>query len=92
MKPFLALIAMTTLVWGAAAQACEPTTSEAVAVGDHYVYNPCLDSGPGGIACQWWPWMIWIYEESNGMPGLQRGDETWDDTCGGLVEGDTIVF
>lgn len=34
---------------------------------------------------------IWFYEESNGIPGLQRSDEVKDDTCGGAIEGDTII-
>lgn len=34
----------------------------------------------------------WIYEESNGLPGLQREDEIVDDTCHGMIPGDTIVF
>ena len=33
---------------------------------------------------------IWFYEESNGIPGLQRGDEVKDDTCHGMIEADTI--
>ena len=33
---------------------------------------------------------IWLYEETNGIDGLQRGDEVVDDTCGGLIEADTI--
>ena len=35
---------------------------------------------------------IWIYEESNGFGGLQRGDEVVDDTCHGMIESDTIIF
>lgn len=35
---------------------------------------------------------IWIYQESNGIPGLQRDDEHVDDTCHGLIEGDTVIF
>jgi len=34
---------------------------------------------------------IWVYEESNGIDGLQRGDEVVDDTCHGLIEADTII-
>jgi hypothetical protein len=37
-------------------------------------------------------WSIWIYEETNGMAGLQRKDDfIGDDTCG-QVAGDTIIF
>ncbi len=45
---------------------------------------------------------LWIYEESNGYEGLQRkdtptGDDRYapwlkDDTCGGLIQPDTILF
>ena len=35
---------------------------------------------------------VWIYEESNGWPGLQRGDEVDDDTCHGMIEPDTVIF
>ena len=32
---------------------------------------------------------IWLYQESNGIPGLQRGDEVVDNTCHGMIEADT---
>jgi len=35
---------------------------------------------------------IWVYEESNAIDGLQRGDEVIDDTCHGLIEADTIIL
>lgn len=35
---------------------------------------------------------FWIYEESNGIAGLQRGDEVVDDTCHGMIQPDTILF
>lgn len=35
---------------------------------------------------------LWVYEETNGIPGLQRGDEEVDNTCHGAIESDTIVF
>ncbi len=34
----------------------------------------------------------WAYEETNGIPGLQRGDEVVDDTCHGMIAADTIIF
>lgn len=34
----------------------------------------------------------WIYEEGNGIDGLQRGDEVIDDTCDGLIESDIVIF
>lgn len=33
-----------------------------------------------------------IYEESNGIDGLQRQDEVVDDTCGGVFPGDTQII
>lgn len=36
---------------------------------------------------------FYIYEESNGVDGLQRADEVADDTCSGRAgAGDTIIF
>jgi hypothetical protein len=35
---------------------------------------------------------IWVYQESNGIDGLQRGDEVVDNTCGGGAgPSDTII-
>lgn len=35
---------------------------------------------------------VWTYQESNGEPGVQRGDEACDDTNGGESEPDTFCF
>ena len=35
---------------------------------------------------------IWVYEESNGIDGLQRADEVHDDTCHGSIAGDKIIL
>lgn len=35
---------------------------------------------------------LWIYQESNGIDGLQRADEVVDDTCHDMIRGDTIIF
>lgn len=32
-----------------------------------------------------------VYEESNGIDGLQRGDEEIDDTCHGMIPADTAM-
>lgn len=32
---------------------------------------------------------VWLYCESNGIEGLQRGDEVRDDTCHGMIESDS---
>jgi len=34
----------------------------------------------------------WIYEESNEIAGLQRDDYMVDDTCGGAVASDALVW
>lgn len=62
--------------------------------------RPEFDSGPTPVgrwywdndACQPCMWSTWIYEESNGIDGLQRADEVVDGTCHGLIKGDTIIF
>jgi hypothetical protein len=80
----------------ASANGCTPTTSHTTftvhAIGGIGYY---LAEDPGWLSCEFGIpecGSIWIYEESNGMPGLQRGDEIVDDTCGGAIPGDTIVF
>lgn len=35
---------------------------------------------------------IWTYQESNGLEGLQRGDEQRDDTCHWMIESDTFIW
>lgn len=35
---------------------------------------------------------VWIYQESNGLDGLQRLDGNVDDTCHGRVPSDTLIF
>lgn len=81
----LALAAIAIAVPASLAAGCDPSTSEAeVAQGGFYVDND---------ACQ--PeciYSIWIYQESNGIDGLQRGDEVVDDTCDGAIESDTIIL
>ena len=34
---------------------------------------------------------VWVYEESNGMPGLQRDDAVVSSTCHGMIAGDRLV-
>lgn len=35
---------------------------------------------------------VWIYEESNGIAGLQRFDGPADDTCHGMIAPDTFIM
>ncbi|HUR69150.1 MAG TPA: hypothetical protein VM370_07870 [Candidatus Thermoplasmatota archaeon] len=91
-KLFTTLLTLATLsvALPAALADCELTTSApevdtgATPAGQFYVDND---------ACQ--PtciYSIWIYQESNGVAGLQRSDEVHDDTCGGVFEGDLNIF
>ena len=54
----------------------------------YYVEEDCTHCRPGDVA-------IWIYEETNGYPNLQRYDTfrgaTTDDTCHGKIRPDTTV-
>lgn len=47
--------------------------------------DPYDDRGPCLFA-------IWLYYETNGIDGLQRGDELRDDTCHWMIESDTFVW
>ncbi len=50
-----------------------------------------VDNDPVNLpCCPFGSW--WVYEESNGIPGLQRSDEERDDTCHGMIRADTIIF
>jgi hypothetical protein len=68
--------------------------ASAVTGARHYVADDCFLSwctlfGLTGVIVSG---TLWVYEESNGVDGLQRGDEVVDDTCGGRFPGDTIIF
>lgn len=57
------------------------------------VYNPALNWYHIWDNCQ--PeclFSYWLYEESNGIPGLQRGDYVVDDTCHWMIESDTMIY
>lgn len=62
-------------------------------IADHYyvvvdcamIVSPCPGPGPSG------PVLMWVYEESNNITGLQRDDGLTGDTCHDLIEADTIV-
>ena len=61
-----------------------------------------LDPAPGVASRYYWDndwcqpgcsiFSFWIYEESNGIDGLQRGDEWVDDTCHGMIAADRLIF
>lgn len=81
----LALSATLLLATVPASPGCTPssTTPEVAAGGFYVVVDECF------VGCM--P-LVWVYEESNGIAGLQRADEVHDDTCGGEIPGDTIWF
>lgn len=89
MRVVTMLFALCALALGAVAEECVPTTSQSFLPGDsYYMTDPtwlvlchptCLPE-------------FWVYEESNGIEGWQRADEQHDDTCGGQIPGDTILF
>lgn len=80
----------------AAADECQLTTSEPyLAAAGHYLVIDCGIAvvgpecdGPAFDALGIW----WVYEEANGVAGLQRNDDIYDDTCGGLYPSDKIVL
>ena len=85
----LTLAAIAIAIPAGAAHCTAPNTEapevDTTAVGGaHYVDNDLCQ--PECI------FSIWIYEESNGISGLQRGDEVVDSTCHGMIESDTIIF
>lgn len=80
------LILLTLGTLSPAVADCTPsTTSPELSVLDTlYVdYDDCA------MACSF---SVWIYQESNGIPGLQRQDSVRDNTCGGTIAPDTLIF
>jgi hypothetical protein len=87
-------VALAALAFGmVGANECTPTTTDPMlTVGSSfattlYAHEDCF----GNRICSG-IFSLWIYEESNDIPGLQRGDEIIDDTCGGVIPADTIIF
>lgn len=67
----------------------------------HHTNPATLDTGPGLPARYYvdvdhcdicgWTYIV-VYEESNGIPGLQRGDKIVDDTCHAAIRPDTLIL
>lgn len=70
---------------GLAAHCTKIHTSEALIERDGYYV--AIDRCLGDCVLS-----AWVYEESNGIVGLQRLDDQVDDTCHGRIEPDTIVM
>ena len=89
--PLASVVVLLTLALSADAQHCVSySTSAAIAIGENHVVEDCWLGGAFG--CYEYPLSLWVYEESNGIDGLQRADEMVDDTCHGSIAGDQIVF
>lgn len=69
----------------------DPTTWPSPGLYGRYVPFPGWDHNGDGSAdgCLF---SIWLYYESNGIPGLQRGDWVVDDSCHGMIESDSFVW
>lgn len=52
--------------------------------GNYVVTDPCQATSECMLS-------VWVYEESNGMGGLQRADDFWDQTCE-VPAVDSLVF
>lgn len=84
MRAVVPLLFVLVLLAPARADECVPTgPSHEAEVGGFYVDNDLCQ--PECLAS------AWIYQESNGIDGLQRRDHVYDDTCAGMIEPDTRV-
>lgn len=100
MKTFVPILALAFALIAVPANAaeCVPTTSEPEidSTRDLSLGLQMPDEAPrfyvDNDMCQPCHGTIWIYQESNGIDGLQRNDEFHDDTCGGAIQSDTIIF
>lgn len=80
---WLVLAAVALLPLGAAEECVPIGAAPDVAFSGFYLEQ---DACPPGCAAS-----VWIYQESNGMAGLQRSDAVADHTCGGALAPDTLV-
>ena len=80
----LLLAALGVAIPAGLAQNCRPSTSDAIPMGELYLVNDVCDED-----CLV---SFYVYEETNGADGLQRGDDIVDDTCAGMIKSDTIVL
>ena len=95
MRALLALVFAVALVPPAGAEGCVPGTSTSSAEMTVIELPGCnntvcyvvVDHDASGCMGA-----VWVYPESNGVPGLQRADECRDDTCGGMTEADTYLL
>lgn len=88
MRAFLLLLLALVLPHALATE-CTPSTSRADvdAAGLYYVFDDTDICRETDLCI----YSYWVYEESNGIPGAQRGDEHVDDTCAGRIPADRVV-
>lgn len=84
MRAVVPLLFVLVLVAPVRAETCIPNgpTPEVVAQGYYLDNDVCQPECAASV---------WLYQESNGIDGLQRQDHVVDGTCGGLIEPDTRV-
>jgi hypothetical protein len=90
-KLLIAMLALLLVATAARAQEnCETEEADVdtgeTPAGRYYVVND--ECQPGCL------FSVWIYQESNGVDGLQRGDDVCldDGSCCGHPESDTVIF
>lgn len=85
----LLALAAPSHAWGCQTTTSNPEVDTYEWSGVHAGPRFYVDNDPCPVECLW---SIWVYQESNGIDGLQRGDEMVDNTCGGAIPHDTIIF
>lgn len=82
----LTITALSIAIPAGLAAPCQPTTSEALLEtpdGHYVVGDVCIGS------CLF---PARLYEEANGLDGLQRRDMVVDDTCFGIIQPDKLLL
>ena len=69
------------------AEECQPTTTTPTATVSRWYFDAdCHGWCHEGFLA------FWLYEETNGYPGLQRADASVDNTCAGRIPADTRLY
>lgn len=86
-----AILLLVALSAPAIAEHCTGPTAQEDAISTCVGVEPCFyyDNDSCEPECVF---DLWIYQETNGIAGLQREDVYRDDTCHGMVAGDTVIF
>jgi hypothetical protein len=74
---------MITAMQGSA-DGCTSEAEPSLIVGSYHIFVDCVGCPfQSGVA---------VYQESNGIEGIQREDARVGGTCGGMIEPDALVF